>query len=45
MATATRTRAAPYGQAIKLILAWAFVGLPLMWGVLQTLNNALKLFR
>ena len=44
MATATRTRAA-YGQAIKLILAWALVGLPLMWGVLQTLNNALKLFR
>jgi hypothetical protein len=45
VATATRTRAAPYGQTIKLILAWALVGLPLMWGVLQTLNNALKLFR
>jgi hypothetical protein len=45
VATATRTRAAPYGQTIKLILVWALVGLPLMWGVLQTLSNALKLFR
>ena len=27
-----------------LILAWAFVGIPLLWGVLQTLRNALKLF-
>ena len=44
MASASRTRHAPYGQAIKLVLAWALVGLPLMWGVLQTLNNAIKLF-
>ncbi len=29
---------------IKLILAWGFVGVPLVWGVLQTLANAMKLF-
>jgi hypothetical protein len=27
-----------------LVLAWALVGIPLLWGVLQTLRNALKLF-
>ena len=30
---------------IKLILAWGFVGVPLVWGVLQTLANAMKLFQ
>lgn len=29
----------------ELILAWAFVGIPLLWGVLQTLRNAMKLFQ
>ena len=29
----------------KLILAWGFVGIPLAWGVLQTLANAMKLFQ
>ncbi|HLI11048.1 MAG TPA: hypothetical protein VKY65_05570 [Alphaproteobacteria bacterium] len=33
------------GNALKLILAWGFVGIPLVWGVLETLNNALKLFQ
>ena len=33
------------GTAIKLILAWGFVGIPLVWGVLQTLANAMKLFQ
>jgi len=33
------------GNAIKLMLAWGFVGIPLVWGVLQTLANALKLFQ
>lgn len=28
----------------QLILAWCFVGIPLLWGVLQTLRNAVKLF-
>jgi len=32
-------------RAIKLILAWSFVGIPLLWGVAQTLRNALKLFQ
>lgn len=31
-------------RAIQLILAWSFVGIPLLWGVLQTLRNALNLF-
>ena len=29
---------------LQLILAWGFVGIPLAWGVIQTLTNALKLF-
>ncbi|HEY6335541.1 MAG TPA: oxalate:formate antiporter [Alphaproteobacteria bacterium] len=33
------------GNAVKLALAWGFVGIPLVWGVLQTLANALKLFQ
>lgn len=31
-------------MSIKLILAWGFVGIPLAWGVFQTLENAMKLF-
>ena len=31
-------------RTLHLILAWSFVGIPLLWGVLQTLRNALKLF-
>jgi hypothetical protein len=30
---------------LKLLLAWGFVGIPLAWGVLQTLSNAMKLFQ
>jgi hypothetical protein len=33
------------GNAIKLALAWGFVGIPLAWGVVQTLVNALKAFQ
>jgi hypothetical protein len=29
----------------KLLLEWGFVGLPLIWGVVNTLINALKLFQ
>lgn len=29
---------------LPLILAWGFVGIPLTWGVIETLLNALKLF-
>jgi len=30
--------------SLQLALAWCFVGIPLVWGVLQTLSNAMKLF-
>jgi len=30
---------------IPLILAWGWVGIPLAWGVIQTLQNAMKLFQ
>ncbi len=30
---------------VQLILAWGFVGVPLVWGVLKSLGNALKLFQ
>jgi len=29
----------------QLLLAWAFVGIPLLWGVAMTLANAVKLFK
>lgn len=32
-------------RPLHLVLAWGFVGIPLAWGVLQTLSNALLLFR
>ena len=41
MASATPTGT----RILQLILAWSFVGIPLVWGVLQTLRNALKLFQ
>jgi hypothetical protein len=33
------------GNGLKLILSWGFVGVPLIWGVVQTAINALKLFQ
>lgn len=33
------------GNGLKLILAWGFVGIPLVWGVIETGLNALKLFQ
>jgi hypothetical protein len=32
------------GYGLKRVLAWGFVGIPLVWGVVQTLVNALKAF-
>jgi hypothetical protein len=29
---------------LQLVLAWGFVGIPLAWGVTETVANALKLF-
>jgi hypothetical protein len=34
----------PAGNGLKLALAWSFVGIPLVWGVVQTLLNAIKAF-
>jgi hypothetical protein len=31
--------------AAQLVMAWGFVGIPLLWGVSQTLLNALQLFQ
>jgi hypothetical protein len=33
------------GNGLKLLLAWGFVGIPLAWGVIQTLINSMKLFQ
>lgn len=30
---------------LHLVLAWGFVGIPLAWGVVQTIANAMKLFQ
>jgi hypothetical protein len=32
-------------STLQLILAWGWVGIPLTWGVIQTLENAMKLFQ
>lgn len=32
-------------NSVKLILEWAFVGIPLAWGVIETAINAAKLFQ
>jgi hypothetical protein len=32
-------------STLQLIIAWGFVGIPLIWGVLSTLDNAMKLFK
>jgi hypothetical protein len=33
------------GQVVPLVLAWLGVGLPLAWGVLETLRKTLALFQ
>jgi len=32
------------GNTVKLMLAWLAVGVPLLWGVVQTLRKAMALF-
>jgi hypothetical protein len=32
-------------NGLKLVLAWGFVGIPLTWGVIETIINAMKLFQ
>ncbi len=29
---------------LELVLAWGFVGIPLLWGIYGTLANSMKLF-
>jgi hypothetical protein len=29
----------------RLLVLWVLVGVPLLWGVMKTLQNALKLFQ
>jgi hypothetical protein len=29
----------------RLVVSWLVVGLPLLWGVVHTIENALKLFQ
>jgi hypothetical protein len=41
----TEDRPPDAGYTIKLILAWGFVGIPLVWGIVQTLVNAIKAFQ
>ena len=30
---------------VRLIILWVLVGIPLLWGVMKTLDNAMKLFQ
>jgi hypothetical protein len=32
-------------STLQLVLAWGFVGIPLVWGVYQTLSAAMALFK
>lgn len=32
-------------STLYLVLAWGLVGIPLVWGVFKTLENAMKLFQ
>ena len=41
---ATSSGAAPPRDVLKLALAWLAVGVPLLWGVVQTLKKAMALF-
>ena len=43
--TPTARAAPPKGQGLVLVLAWTAVGLPLLWGVAETLRKALALFQ
>ncbi len=33
------------GTMIRLVIYWAFVGIPLLWGVSETIAKATRLFR
>jgi len=42
---ASAASAASGGQLLMLVLSWAGVGLPLAWGVMETLRKTLALFQ
>jgi hypothetical protein len=33
------------GQVVALVLSWTVVGLPLLWGVVETLRKTFALFQ
>jgi hypothetical protein len=39
------TEVSGWSARIKLVLAWAIVGIPAAWGVSQVLRKSLDLFR
>ena len=39
-----KTEASASSNTLNLVLSWAFVGIPLAWGVWNTVKNAIKLF-
>ncbi len=45
MTSETRAPRARTSHLPTLVLAWLVVGLPLLWGVVMTLQKALALFR
>ena len=40
----TSSKGSSAGTRLTLVLAWLAVGLPLLWGVAQTVRKALPLF-
>jgi hypothetical protein len=42
--TTANAESGSHSNGIKLALAWMAVGVPLLWGVVQTLKKALALF-
>jgi len=45
MSETTHTEPVSGANKVKLVLAWAFVSIPLIWGVFNTLDKAAQLFR
>ncbi|HVZ37109.1 MAG TPA: hypothetical protein VG963_32020 [Polyangiaceae bacterium] len=43
-AASDRAAATGQSQVVTLVVAWAAVGVPLMWGVIETFHKALALF-
>lgn len=45
MTKPTHHEAVSGANKVKLVLAWTFVGVPLLWGVYNTLEKASLLFK